>query len=264
MIMRNVKHSCGLRAKLTRALFGLLCLVVVAGLSPAFGQSIKAIEDELREVEAELADVDEDRDTMSALEEGLKSGKLVLVGTGMYGYIPVTVEQYTQYLLMRLLRGDITRANLKRELSNLSTQRRAYLERFNELQKEFEARATRLKDRRSYLINERARLSESASVSLAGRWDGSDWGEVTIRGGGGSYEGNYSTTFVSGKLGYFSFRKAGDGSYTGEWRDPDGKHGGTLDRMDVSPDGNTIYIRWSSTDGRNLQGRPSTWRRKTR
>jgi hypothetical protein len=112
------------------------------------------------------------------------------------------------------------------------------------------------------LENEKKELNDasSASASLAGSWNGCDWGEVTISEDGGSYSGTYSATFGSGK-GKFSFSKTGERTYEGAWHDSDGQHEGTF-TLTASADGKSIGLNWSATDGRDLAKQSSAWTRK--
>lgn len=78
-----------------------------------------------------------------------------------------------------------------------------------------------------------------------------------------SYTGTYTgPNYVKGVEGNFAFAKKNDEStYQGTWNDPDGKHKGTLDKIEFSSDGFTLNVTWSATDGR--RGVKSTWNRKT-
>lgn len=169
--MQKVKNSCGERMKLRLASFGLLCLVFLASPSLAFGQSLKAVEDELGNIETELAAADSDRDTLSELAEAVNSGKIILI-PGIGGYVPLTAEQHAQHLLLRLLEGKLSRKELKRDIAALAEYKSASVRAIRELQKDFEARVTLLKDRRSYLITERARLGEASmsNGNVTGDW----------------------------------------------------------------------------------------------
>jgi len=109
-------------------------------------------------------------------------------------------------------------------------------------------------------LNELARLHDGASASLAGSWNGCDWGEVNISEDGGSYSGTYSATFGSGR-GNFSFSKTGERTYEGAWHDSDGQHEGTF-TLTASADGKSIGLNWSATDGRDLKKQSSSWTRR--
>jgi hypothetical protein len=132
------------------------------------------------------------------------------------------------------------------------------------------------KNKRSYYCGQMKRRScseyktvcENASSSpstpdLRGEWVSSDWGEIIIMGSEPSYTGTYTgPNYVKGVEGNFAFaKKNGAGTYKGTWNDPDGKHKGTLDKIEFSSDGFTLNVTWSATDGR--RGVKSTWSRKT-
>jgi hypothetical protein len=111
------------------------------------------------------------------------------------------------------------------------------------------------------LEDDKNELNDASSASsLAGSWNGCDWGEVTISGDGGSYSGTYSATFGSGK-GSFSFRKTGEHTYEGAWHDSDGQHKGTF-KLTASADGKSVGLNWSATDGRDLEKQLSSWTRR--
>jgi hypothetical protein len=110
------------------------------------------------------------------------------------------------------------------------------------------------------LKNDEKELNDLIPASLAGSWNGGDWGEVTITGDGGSYSGTYSDTFGCGK-GNFSFGKAGERTYEGAWHDPDGQHHGTF-TLTASADGQSLELSWNATDGRDLKNQSSSWTRR--
>ena len=138
---------------------------------------------------------------------------------------------------------------------------RAKIRELENDQKELNKLIPYVKGLNAYL-NEFARFNEASSdsASLAGSWNGGDWGEVTITGDGGSYSGSYSATFGSGK-GKFSFGKTGEGRYEGTWHDPDGQHNGTF-TLTASADGQSLCLSWSATDGRDLKNQSSSWTRR--
>lgn len=132
------------------------------------------------------------------------------------------------------------------------------------------------KNRRSYYCDQMKKrgcseyktICENASSPPSvfdprGEWISSDWGEIIIMGSEPSYTGTYTTsTYVKGREGTFAFAyNNGARTYQGTWNDPDGKHKGTLDKIELSPDGFNLIVTWSATDGR--KGVKSTWSRKT-
>jgi hypothetical protein len=110
------------------------------------------------------------------------------------------------------------------------------------------------------LENDEKELNDLIPASLAGSWNGGDWGEVTITEDGGSYSGTYSDTFGCGK-GSFSFGKTGERTYEGAWHDPDGQHHGTF-TLTASADGKSLDLSWNATDGRDLKNQSSSWTRR--
>jgi serine/threonine protein kinase len=98
-------------------------------------------------------------------------------------------------------------------------------------------------------------------LSLAGNWEGSTWGTVTISGSGSSYTGTYTTPSSTGT---FSLSKSADGTYRGTWKSSTYNHGGAIEKAVVSSDGNTLNVTWgySYPDSMKSTGQSSKWTRK--
>ena len=81
----------------------LACGLCAAATSSARAQSL---DDELREVEAELASVDEDRAVLATLTAEVRSGRILYISPQLdddpydpgEGLMPITPQLYSQYL----------------------------------------------------------------------------------------------------------------------------------------------------------------------
>ena len=239
--MKSVKNSCSQLMTDAVTLFYLVGFMFITSSSVAFGQSVEAIEDELRSTEAALTEVDASRGDLSSLTKDIKGGKIILLSLEGGVPVPVDVDRYSQQLVLLFLSGDMSRERLKRQIAAISALRKTSVEAINELNEKFEANTTRLRDRRSYLLNERARLSESTYPNLAGAW------EI-------AYQGTWRPTSVaqSGETLSFTneFGDTSPGHFISKTRVKATKWEGGLGAT-VSGDGKTI--NWDNR---------TTWRRR--
>jgi hypothetical protein len=77
----------------------------------------------------------------------------------MIGNYPVSVEYYTELLTIRMLAGEISEADRKEGLAAISRYTRAGIQAMEQLERELDDRIEKLKDKRSALLDERARQS---------------------------------------------------------------------------------------------------------
>ncbi len=93
-------------------------------------------------------------------------------------------------------------------------------------------------------------------LRVEGRWHGSDWGNVELKGETGIYDDP-----TAGELGTLRFARTGPSSFSGFWRETE-RRGGTL-VFTVADDGRIRgTYRIDAPDGRGARPKPFTWTRK--
>lgn len=172
--------------------------LTVAVVAVVHAQDVQAVEKELKQVEADLAAAENSSADLAALTQAVKNGKIIFVTfPGEKNAVPTDPDTLSQFLLMQYINGYITREHFNNVAKELPKYRRAAIASVNELTREYEANLAKLRDRRSFLINERIRLREKRVEGISGDWtwkccDGVYSGTLTLKQSGSTLTGSFN------------------------------------------------------------------------
>ena len=161
-------------ATISRA--GLSCLPVwlIIGLllfvEPVYGQKDAAINKEIAELEAQLAALDKDGNTMYELEKEVKSGKIILyIDKHSGGLLPIAADAMNDMATLYFLSKD--KPNTRKFIKELSAMRRSSNEAMAEMIRDYENESMIIKDRLWALKMKRSKTQKNSTrleLDLAG------------------------------------------------------------------------------------------------
>lgn len=233
-------------------------MAAAAAQDTELDRRIKALDQQVKELEERISDVEDE-------VRQVNGGKTYLIlvyepEDPQYKVtLPVNRAKFEEWVTLEILSGSLTPEEAAGFIRRLAARSKALVPRLNKNLDYLKRSLKVAKDTRHKLIVQRAEGSSGSGAggeaSLAGDYDGGDWGPLTLTGGPDSYTGRYQSPGSSAR-GTVSLTRQSDGSFKGTWSEP-GHHGTITARRD----GRNISTEWVCVPEGNKKGR-TTWVRK--